>query len=64
MYGQRQQKILFGVSWSYQLWPEAVPWGGTVPPLLSKVIFVNRLKPMRKNIGGGGLGGGDATNHS
>jgi len=30
---------------------EATPggdWRGTVPPLLAKVIFVNRLKPMRK----------------
>jgi len=28
--------------------------GGTVPPLLSKVIFVNCLKPMRKYWGMGG----------
>jgi len=31
-------------------------WEGTVPPLLTKVIFVNRLKPMRKYLGYGGGG--------
>jgi len=29
-------------------------WGGTVPPTHHKVIFVNRLNPMRKYWGYGG----------
>ena len=35
-------------------------WEGTVPPLLSKVIFVNRLDPLRKELG---VIGGDVINH-
>jgi len=34
--------------------------GRTVPPLFTKVIFVNRLKSMRKYWGNGG----DVTNHT
>jgi len=26
-------------------------WGGTVPRLFTKVVFVNRLEPMRKKLG-------------
>jgi len=42
-------------------------WGETVPPLLTKVIFVDGLKPIRKNWGYEGVGGDDdgddVTNH-
>jgi len=37
--------------------------GETVPPLLTKVIFVNRLKPTRKYLGYGGRGS-DVINHT
>jgi len=45
--------------------PGAAPRGGlvgTVLPLLTKVIFVNRLKPLRKYWGYGGEG--DVSNHT
>jgi len=35
--------------------PRGVSGGGTVPPFLTKVIFVNRLKPMRKYWRYGGM---------
>jgi len=38
--------------------------GGTIPLLLTKVIFVNRLKPMRKYWRYGGGGGGHVTHHT
>jgi len=38
--------------------------GRTVPLLCIKVIFVNRLKPLRENIGGMWWGGDDVTNHT
>jgi len=36
-------------------------WGNCAPPLFTKVIFVNRLKPMRKYLG---YGGEWVTNHT